>query len=63
MEDYVGAWRLMQRDDRSGKVYWLQDRLTKRDAEAMWKHATKRTEEDINIQYWIEPDVAGVNFD
>jgi len=63
MENYVGAWRLMRRDEPSGKVYWLQDRLTKRDAEAMWEDATKRTEEDIDVQFWIEPDVAGINFD
>ena len=62
MENYVGAWRLMRRDNPTGKVCWLNDRLTKRDAEAMWEAATKR-EEDINVQFWIEPDVASLNFD
>jgi hypothetical protein len=59
----VEQWRLMRRDIRTGKVYWLDDRLHKDDAVAMWEDAAKRNEDDINVQLWIEPDVSGVNFD
>jgi hypothetical protein len=62
LEDSL-MWRLMRRDIRTGNVYWLQDRLHKDYAVAMWEAETKRHEEDMNVQFWIEPDVSGVNFD
>lgn len=62
MDNYVGTWRLMRRDTPTGKVCWLNDRLTKRDAQAMWETATTRSEEGADVQFWIEPDVASLNF-
>jgi len=62
-ENYQGSWRLMRRSLPACKVSWVQDRLHRKDAVAMWEAETKRHEENSCVEFWIEPDVADLNFD